>query len=114
MTTRPHRAFELEIRIGGDTWEDVIHHVRDLLPHIEDHGTACNSVSGSPSAYHSVNIVHRPEMTHERFIEELDAHVAAMKIKKDPGVATCELCLKPMPEGESMFKYHGHSGPCPE
>lgn len=25
----------------------------------------------------------------------------------------CELCGEPMPEGESMFKFHGFSGPCP-
>ena len=25
----------------------------------------------------------------------------------------CELCGHPMPVGEEMFKYHGHSGPCP-
>ncbi len=26
----------------------------------------------------------------------------------------CALCGEPMPEGESMFKYHGYSGPCPK
>lgn len=26
----------------------------------------------------------------------------------------CELCGEPMPAGEEMFKYHGHSGPCPK
>ena len=25
----------------------------------------------------------------------------------------CELCGEPMPEGEKMFRFHGHSGPCP-
>lgn len=108
---RPKRAFELEIRIGGDTWEDVLAHVRDLLPHIEDHGLACNSVSGSPSAYHSVEITQRPEMTHERFIKELDEHIAELKVPSEDGI--CELCGKPMPDGEKMFRYHGHSGPCP-
>ena len=29
-------------------------------------------------------------------------------------MATCELCGEPMPPGEEMFKYHGHSGPCPK
>lgn len=28
--------------------------------------------------------------------------------------AKCELCGEPMAEGETMFKYHGYSGPCPE
>ena len=27
--------------------------------------------------------------------------------------AKCELCGEPMPVGEEMFNYHGHSGPCP-
>ena len=27
--------------------------------------------------------------------------------------AKCEICGHPMPKGEEMFKYHGHSGPCP-
>lgn len=26
----------------------------------------------------------------------------------------CELCGEPMPEGEQMFMYHGHSGDCPK
>lgn len=29
-------------------------------------------------------------------------------------IENCELCGEPMPEGESMFKYHGYSGPCPK
>lgn len=28
--------------------------------------------------------------------------------------AKCELCGEPMPLGEEMFRYHGHSGPCPK
>lgn len=27
---------------------------------------------------------------------------------------TCALCGEPMPEGETMFRYHGYSGPCPK
>jgi hypothetical protein len=26
----------------------------------------------------------------------------------------CDLCGKPMPPGEEMFKFHGYSGPCPQ
>lgn len=26
----------------------------------------------------------------------------------------CEICGDPMPDGETMFKYHGYSGPCPK
>ena len=26
----------------------------------------------------------------------------------------CTVCGEPMPEGETMFKFHGYSGPCPK
>jgi hypothetical protein len=26
----------------------------------------------------------------------------------------CQLCGEPMPAGEEMFNFHGHSGPCPK
>ena len=29
-------------------------------------------------------------------------------------ITRCSLCGEPMPEGETMFKYHGYSGPCPK
>jgi hypothetical protein len=29
-------------------------------------------------------------------------------------IAKCELCGEPMPPGETMFKFHGYSGPCPK
>ena len=29
-------------------------------------------------------------------------------------IAKCTICGEPMPEGESMFKYHGYSGACPK
>jgi hypothetical protein len=44
--------------------------------------------------------------------EELDRRAAERKAKEDEP-AVCELCGKPMPPGEEMFKYHGYSGPCP-
>ncbi len=36
--------------------------------------------------------------------------------KEKPPIAAdcCEICGKPLPKGEEMFKYHGASGPCPE
>lgn len=29
-------------------------------------------------------------------------------------MSTCTVCGEPMPEGESMFKFHGLTGPCPK
>lgn len=28
--------------------------------------------------------------------------------------AKCNICGEPMPSGETMFKFHGYSGPCPK
>ena len=28
--------------------------------------------------------------------------------------AKCEICGELMPQGETMFKFHGYSGPCPK
>jgi hypothetical protein len=30
------------------------------------------------------------------------------------GQPRCQVCGEPMPEGETMFKFHGYSGPCPK
>ncbi|MBR0693625.1 hypothetical protein [Bradyrhizobium lablabi] len=29
-------------------------------------------------------------------------------------MSNCELCGEQMPEGETMFRFHGYSGPCPK
>ncbi len=74
---RPQRCYTLSIEIGGDTWDDVIGQLRHLAEHIEDHGPECKSVGGSPSSGHVLTITHRPEQTHEKYIAELDAYIAA-------------------------------------
>lgn len=51
---------------------------------------------------------------------DVDAAIASLtKALGGRGMAsdntpTCELCGTLMPEGETMFKYHGYSGPCPQ
>lgn len=46
--------------------------------------------------------------------EELDRRAAERKDNDKAQPAVCELCGKPMPPGEEMFRYHGYSGPCPQ
>ncbi len=29
-------------------------------------------------------------------------------------MSNCEICGEPMPDGETMFKFHGYSVPCPK
>ena len=46
-------------------------------------------------------------------LKEMAAEIQAKTVRESiPGM--CDLCGKPMPPGEEMFKYHGYSGPCPK
>lgn len=79
---RPKRCYTLTIEIGADTWQDVVHDLLDLARHIPDHGPACSSVMGGPSGGHIVTVEHRPEQTHERYIEQLNAYLEQRKATK--------------------------------
>lgn len=76
---KPKRRFIVAIEASGDTWEDVAHSLRDLLPHIEEHGRNCDSVSGGPSSGHWVHVTENPDMTHEKYHEALEAYLAGKR-----------------------------------
>lgn len=75
MSDKPKRRFELTLGVSGDSWEDVVRAVEDLLPHIVAHGPKCDSVSGSPSSGHWVHVVEDPEQTHERYHQQLEEYL---------------------------------------
>lgn len=81
MTVAPKRRFSVTIEAGGDTWDDVARTLRDLLPHIEDHGPTCESVSGGCSSGHWVHVAEDPEMTAEKYRAALEAYLAERKAK---------------------------------
>jgi len=72
----PRRAFELTIKIGGDTWRDVLRDLLDTARHVEQHGPQCNSVSGGYSTNHIVDVRVDPDMTHDRYVDQLEAYLA--------------------------------------
>lgn len=72
---RPRRRYELSVDVGGDTWQLVVDELRFLLPHIEDHGPECTSVAGSPSSNHVVVVHHNPDMTNEKYFEDLHKYL---------------------------------------
>lgn len=82
--TAPKRRFELTINIAGDTWEAVLHDLRDVATHIEDHGQACTSISGGYSTGHVVTVTERPEQTHEKYFAELDLYLATIRKENAP------------------------------
>jgi len=75
----PHRAFEIVVKVGADEWPRLVGEVQRLATHIEDHGVECGMVTGGPDVGGYVQIVQRPEMTHERYIAELEAHLAKLR-----------------------------------
>lgn len=72
---QPKRAFELRITIGADDWRTLVNELQDLVNHIEEHGTVCNSVSGGCSSNHIVAITQDPTMTNERYMVELHKYL---------------------------------------
>lgn len=75
----PRRCYELDIKIGGDSWADVLRHLDELSRHIPEHGQECNSVSGGYSGNHWVTCYHDLDMTHDKYFELLDAHLASTR-----------------------------------
>lgn len=80
----PRRKYELRVGISGDTWDDVIHELRRVADHIEEHGETCNLSSGGPTCGAWVTNAVDPEMTHERYFEELKVWCAERRQQKEP------------------------------
>lgn len=76
---KPSRRFEVTIRVSGDTWDGTLAEIDRLAEHVRDHGSKCDQVSGGYSTGSWVQITERPEMTHDRFVADLDAYLAARK-----------------------------------
>lgn len=74
---KPHRRFELEIHVGADDWETVLRELQRLTAHLEEHGPACDSVSGGYDQGSWVKIVERPDQTHDKYVAELEAYLAS-------------------------------------
>lgn len=68
---QPQRAFQIEIKIGADTKQHTMSLLYEFVKDIFDDGVSCVSVGPSSGGFHTVK--KNPEMTHERYIEELDA-----------------------------------------
>lgn len=76
---RPKRRFDLQITIGGDTWEDVARACDEIVSHVAEHGPACTSVSGGPSSGWAVSVTERPEMTHEAYFAAVEKYLAEQR-----------------------------------
>lgn len=69
----PERAVIVTITIGGDSDADVIGAIRGIAHDYWDREMVGSCVSGSPSCGYTITVRRNPEMTHERYFEEVDA-----------------------------------------
>lgn len=83
---KPHRKFEVEIKAGGDTIDDLYHTVKQYIDEIyHDYETFTTSCMGGPSSHADVKLQVDPTMTHERYFEELNQYLESKKKPDAPG-----------------------------
>ncbi len=68
---KPHRRIEMRVTISADTFKDAVQEIGRLADHVAEHGEECSLCSGGYSCGSTVTITVDPEMTHERYAEEL-------------------------------------------
>lgn len=76
-TARPHRRFTVELRLSGDTWEDV----REMLEYAAHSLERREVVLGGPTAGYTMKVVEDPEMTNAKYHAAVEEWLGA----KDAG-----------------------------
>ncbi len=79
MSGKFNRRHEVAIRIGGDTWDDIIRSIEAILFSAETEGPGRNSVSGGPGAGWVFVDEVNPSVTHDSYFEEVDAWIEQRK-----------------------------------
>lgn len=86
MTERaaPKRAIEITIRISADTWNDVTHCLEEYVRQIGRYGELPQGVSGGYGSGDIREVCLDPEMTHDRYAEELRDYLEATRKAAKP------------------------------
>ncbi len=83
MSEKPHRKYELHLTLGADDAETLRDALRSLAFDLEGFETVSawpyQSVSGAPDCGYSTDIECDPDMTPERYQEELEQYLDARK-----------------------------------
>lgn len=72
---KPHRAWEIEIKAGADTVEDLYYIVKNYMDELMIHKQPITSTSGGPSNNAIVTARIDETMTHERYFDQLHAYL---------------------------------------
>lgn len=78
----PKRAVEVVLSIGADDMRTAIAALREAADEAERTGSLGNSCTGGYSFGRFVTVTDRPEQTHDRYFEELEAHLAAERAEE--------------------------------
>lgn len=74
---KPNRAVQLAITIGADNFEEALRELRFAQQTLLERGERAGEMhSVCPSGSFNVSIALHPEMTHDRYFQELDAYIA--------------------------------------
>lgn len=80
---RPHRRYQMTMSIGADSMEELRRSLEQWCFEMERYGEiqerSYGGASGSPSAGYSYDIRFDPDMTPERYHEELKVYLEAKK-----------------------------------
>lgn len=76
-TVELHRRYTLTVKIGADSYQDLIRSLDDLSYMLDLHGEepkeSWNAASGSPVAGYSYEVGFDPDMDHDRYIAQIEA-----------------------------------------
>lgn len=82
MPSPPRRRFELKIKLTGDTYEDLCVALRSLYLELDDESMGekpyIDIAVGAERMSYVVHGVQDPEMTHERYYQDLRAYLVAV------------------------------------
>ena len=79
MSGKFNRRHEVAIRIGADSWADVISALNQLLYIADTEGPGHDLVSGGPTSGYVFVDQTSPDITHDSYFAEVDAWIDAMR-----------------------------------
>lgn len=81
---KPHRAFEVTIKIGADTWAGLLTELDFVHSHLNDHDESCDSIMGGPTSNHSIEVSVDRTIDHDRYHKELKEYLDHTKSESKP------------------------------
>lgn len=72
---KPFRMFQLTLTIGADSMEELRNRLDSVLPTIKGIRTTYRGLEVSPASSSLVEMIFSKEMTHDKYIEELERYL---------------------------------------